>query len=108
MLYYDVLLSSFFKRKITVLIGLLFACGILIGDTALASMIGEGSNYDGWTTHRLCYCWVGYTPCDLGHFSRLIRFLMALTIVADLVKLYVTDRGQEKLLGGTENNQQQS
>lgn len=32
--------SSFFKRKIAVLIGVLFACGILIGDIALASMLG--------------------------------------------------------------------
>lgn len=28
------------KRKITVLIGIIFACGVLIGDIALASMIG--------------------------------------------------------------------
>lgn len=33
---------------------------------------------------------------------------MAVTIVVDLVKLYGMDRGQEKLLGGTEKNQQQA
>lgn len=32
--------SLFFKRKITVLIGVIFACGVLIGDIALASMLG--------------------------------------------------------------------
>lgn len=33
---------------------------------------------------------------------------MAVTIVADLFKLYGIDRAQEKLLGGTEKNQQQA
>ncbi|KAJ0119941.1 hypothetical protein J7T55_000791 [Diaporthe amygdali] len=85
--------SAYFKRKVAVLVGVVLACGFVIGDIILASIQGVNGKTQAVGLVAVC---------------AIAGFLMVIAIIADVVKLCVLDGGQEKSLRDTVSNQQEA